>query len=162
MKRNITRAILSATLLLSLAAVAPAQIHGACSGFSPAGTWGYTHTGTIILPTGPVPVAIVGTIAVDAQGNFSGTHTSSMAGQISRDALKGTGTMNPDCTGTLAVEVYDQSGSLLRTAVWDLVYVDHAREVLSIATSLVLPNGASLPAIMTGYAKKMSPGRGND
>jgi hypothetical protein len=162
MKHNITRTICFVPLLFGLARVAPAQIPGNCSFFSPAGTWGIAHTGTIIFPTGAVPVAVVGTITVDANGTFSGTQTSSLGGQISRTTLKGTITMNPDCTGTFTAHVYDQSGSLLRTAVWDLVYVDQAREVLAVATSLTLPNGASLPTIMPGHAKRMNPGRGHD
>jgi hypothetical protein len=162
MKRNITRTICFVTLLVGLARVAAAQTPGACSPFSPAGTWGITHTGTIIFPTGAVPVAIVGTITVDANGNFSGTQITSMGGQISKTALRGTLTMNPDCTGTFTAYVYDQSGSLLRTVVWDAVYVDQAREAFGVATSLTLPNGASLPTIMPGQAKRMNPGRGDD
>ena len=162
MKRNITWTICFVTLLCGLARVAPAQAPGACSAFSPAGTWGFTHTGTIIFPTGAVPVAIVGTFTVDANGNLSGTQTGSMGGQISKTTFKGTLTMNPDCTGTMTVDVYDQSGSLLRTVVWEAVYIDQARGAFGVATSLTLPNGASLPTIMPGQAKRMDPGRGND
>ena len=160
MKRNITWTICFVTFLFGLARVAPAQVRGACSAFSPAGTWGFTHTGTIVFPTGAVPVAIVGTFTVDADGNLSGTQTGSMGGQISRTTIKGTLTMNPDCTGTLTADVYDQSGSLLRTVVWEAVYVDQAREAFGVATSLTLPNGASVPTIMPGQAKRMDPGRG--
>ncbi len=162
MKRNITRTICFVTLLFGLARVAPAQSRGACSSFSPAGTWGFTHTGTIIFPTGAVPVALVGTFTVDANGNLSGTQTGALGGQISTTTLQGTLTMNPDCTGTLTARVYDQSGSLLRTVVWHAVYVDQAREAFGVATSLTLPNGASLPTIMPGQAKRTDPGRGND
>lgn len=161
MKRNITLTISFVTLLFGLARVAPAQIPGACSSFSPAGTWGFTHTGTIIFPTGAVPVAIVGTFTVDANGSLSGTQTGSLGGQISTTTLQGTITMNPDCTGTLTADVYDQSGSVLRTVVWEAVFVDQAREAFGVATSLTLPNGASLPTIMPGQAKRMHPGRGN-
>jgi hypothetical protein len=162
MKHNITGTIGFVALVFGLARMAPAQIGGACSSFSPAGTWGLTHTGTIIFPTGAVPVAIAGTITVDANGNFSGTQTTSLGGQISKTTLRGTLTMNPDCTGTFTASVYDQSGSLLRTVVWDCVYVDRAREAFGVATSLTLPNGASLPTIMPGQAKRMGPGRGNE
>ena len=106
-------------------------------------------------------MAIVGTFTVDANGNLSGTQTGSMGGQIGKTTFKGTLTMNPDCTGTMTVDVYDQSGSLLRTVVWEAVYVDQAREAFGVATSLTLPNGASLPTIMPGQAKRMDPGRGN-
>ena len=162
MKRNITRTICFVTLLFGLARVAPAQSRGPCSSFSPAGTWGISHSGTIIFPTGAVPVVIVGTITVDTNGKVSGTQTSSMGGQISKTTLRGTLTMNPDCTGTFTAEVYDQSGTLLRTVVWEAVYVDRAREAYGVATSLTLPNGASLPTIMPGQAKRMKPGRDDD
>ena len=162
MKRNVVRTICFVTLLFGLARVAPAQIRGACSAFSPAGTWGFTHTGTIIFPTGAVPVAIVGTFTVDVNGNLSGTQTGAMGGQISRTTFKGTLTMNHDCTGTMTVDVYDRSGSLLRTVVWEAVYVDQTREAFGVATSLTLPNGASLTTIMPGQAKRIDPGRGTD
>lgn len=161
MKRNITRTICFISLVFGLARIAPAQIRGACSSFSPAGTWGLTHTGTIIFPTGAVPVAIVGIITVDGNGNLSGAQTSSLGGQISKTTLQGTLTMNPDCTGTFTASVYDQSGSLLRTVVWDCVYVNQTREAFGVATSLTLPNGASLPTIMPGQAKRMNLGLGN-
>ncbi|MBI4911058.1 MAG: hypothetical protein HY820_46040 [Acidobacteria bacterium] len=153
MKSNIARTICLVTLLFGLATVAPAQSRGPCSSFSPAGTWGISHSGTIIFPTGAVPVAIAGTITVDINGKVSGTQT------LSKTTLRGTITMNPDCTGTFTAEVYDQSGTLLRTVVWEAVYVDRAREAFGVATSLTLPNGASLPTIMPGQAKRMNPGR---
>jgi hypothetical protein len=161
MKRNIVGTICFVGILC-LAGVMPAQSRGPCSSFSPAGTWGFTHTGTIMFQTGTVPVAFVMTITVDSNGNFLGTQTGSLGGQISTTALKGTVTMNPDCTGTGTGYVYDQSGSLLRTVVWDLVYVDQAREAFAVATSLTLPSGSSLPVIMPGQGKRMNPGRGND
>ena len=162
MRYNITWTICFVALLCGPALVAPAQSRGACSSFSPAGTWGISHTGTIIFPTGAAPVAIVGTIAVGANGSFSGTQISSIGGQISKTTLRGTLTMNPDCTGTLTADVYDQSGGLLRTVIWEAVYVDQAREAFGVATSLTLPNGASVPTIMPGQARRMDPGRGND
>jgi hypothetical protein len=162
MKSNIARTICFVMLLFGLARVASAQTRGPCSSFSPAGTWGISHSGTITFPTGAVPVAIVGTIIVDTNGKVSGTQTSSMGGQVSKTTLRGTLTMNPDCTGTFTAEVYDQPGTLLRTVVWEAVYVDRAREAFGVATSLMLPNGASLPTIMPGQAKRMNRDRGND
>jgi len=162
MKQDITWTICFATLLFGLARVAPAQSRGPCSSLSPAGTWGISHSGTIIFPTGAVPVAIAGTITVDTNGKVSGTQTSSMGGQISKTTLRGTLTMNPDCTGTFTAYVYDQSETLLRTVVWEAVYVDQAREAFGVATSLTLPNGVILPTIMPGQAKRMNPGHGGD
>lgn len=162
MKFDIARTICFVTLLSGLARVAPARSGCPCSSFSPAGTWGISHSGTIIFPTGAVPVAIVGIITVDTDGKVSGTQTSSMGGQVSKTTLRGTLTMNPDCTGTFTADVYDQSGTLLRTVVWEAVYVDRAREALGVATSLMLPNGTSLPTIMPGQAKRLNGDRGDD
>jgi len=155
------RTISFATLLLSLAIVAAAQ-DGTCSPEAGVGTWGYTITGTLMVPgTGAVPFVVVGRSVSDADGNSLATQTSSLGGQISQDTLKGTGTLNPDCTTTFSVSIYDKSGNLLRTASWTGVYVDNGRELRAIMTSLVIangtPNGMSVPAVVTMNDKKLSP-----
>jgi hypothetical protein len=155
MRRHLVRTIFFVALLLGLAAAAPAQVDRSCSNARVAGEWGYSWTGTIILPTGPISAAAVGTFTGDAAGDLSGTQTSSLGGGVAQDTLKGTLTLNPDCTGTMTVGLYDQSGNLLRTAVWAIVYVDDAREARAIFTSLVLPNGMSLPTIGTANAKRL-------
>lgn len=164
-KRNIIRTVLSfSALLLSLAAVASAHPQATCSTASVAGTWGFTDTGTAILPTGPVPFAAVGTITGDAHGNLSGTQTTSLGGRVSKETFKGTGIVNSDCTGTATFSVYDESGTtLLRTATFSVVFVDNAREEREIATSLVLePTGTQVPTVITGSAKKLFPNSGNE
>lgn len=164
-KRNIIRTVLFVcALLLSLAAVASAQPQATCSTASVAGTWGFTDTGTVILPTGPVPFAAVGIITGDAHGNFSGTQTTSVGGRVSKEIFKGIGTVNSDCTGTATFSVYDESGTtLLRTAAFSVVFVDNAREEREIATSLVLePSGTPVPTVITGSAKKLFPNSGNE
>jgi len=158
MKPVIRTILVAATLLASLAAAASAQDEGTCSISSVAGTWAYTLTGTLMTSTGAVPFAAVGRETYDFDGTWSATQTSSMGGKIGQDVLKGTVTVNPDCTGTLKLSVYDQSGTLLRTAALDLVYLDNAREVRAIFTSLVLqPSGTSVPAIITVSSRKLFP-----
>jgi hypothetical protein len=127
---------------------------GPCSNAGVAGEWGYTETGTVIPTTGAVPFAAVARYTLDADGNLSGTATSSSGGSTANVTLKGTGTVNSDCTGTLTVGVYE-SGNLLRTAAFAFVYVDDAREGRAIVTSLVLADGASVPAVLTVDAKKL-------
>jgi hypothetical protein len=113
-KRNIIRIVFFiCAMSLSPAAVASAQPQGTCSTASAAGTWGFTDTGTLILLTGPVPFAAVGTITGDAHGNFSGTQTTSVGGRVSKETFTGTGTVNSDCTGTQTFSVYDESGTTL-------------------------------------------------
>lgn len=162
MKHNMTgKIVFFAMLLASLAMVAQAQGDGICSSDRLAGAWGYTYTGALILPTGAVPAASVGRFTVDAPGNLSGTQTSSVGGSVSEDTIAGTVAVNSDCTGTATVRIYSPSGTLLRTAVLALVFVDNAREFRAIFQSLVLANGTNVPAVITMDGKKLIPGRGN-
>jgi len=164
-KRNIIRtAFFFYALLLSLAAVASAQPQATCSTVSVAGTWGFTDTGTVFLPTGPVPYAAVGIITGDAHGNFSGTQTTSVGGRVSKETFQGIGTVNSDCTGTATFSVYDESETtLLRTATFSVVFVDNARVEREIATSLVLePSGTQVPTVISGSAKKLFPNSGKE
>ena len=72
MKHNIahpTSAILSLAVLWASAAAA-AQA-ATCTPASVAGNWGYTYSGNLLLPSGPVPVAAVGRYTLDADGNVS-------------------------------------------------------------------------------------------
>ncbi len=164
-ERNVIRTVFFfCALFLSLAAVASAQPQGTSSTASVQGTWGFTDTGTVFLPTGPVPFAAVGIITGDAHGNFSGTQTTSVGGRISKETFTGTGTVNSDCTGTATFSVYDESGTtLLRTATRSVVFVDNAREEYEIATSLVLePTGTRVPTVISGCAKKLFPNSSNE
>ena len=163
MKRNIAWTIFFfATLSLGLAAVASARDGRTCSNAGVAGEWGYTETGTLILPTGAVPYASVGSYSLDDEGNLSGARTASVGGQIQTATIRGTATVNSDCTGTETLSFYGESGNLISTVVKALVYVDHAREVRKILTSVVLPDGTGLPAVLTTDAKKLFPDRGNE
>lgn len=154
-------ALFFATALLSLAAVASAQDNHPCSNALLAGTWGYTKTGTIYLPTGAALFASIGTLTFDAAGNVSGTLEASLGGTIGKSELAGTFTMNSNCSGTMAFGVYDQSGNLLRTVTMALVLDDKARELRGLMTSLVLPNGMSLPTVITGNARRLFPNQGD-
>ncbi len=159
MKRNIVRITISlATLVLSLATAARAQDNGFCSNASGAGQWGYILTGTLVLPTGAVPTAIVGRLTIDAAGNFSGTQTNSNGGHAT---VKGTFILNFDCTFKQMVNVYDESGNLGNTAVLAGVLVDNGTEARGVFTSFVLPNGTGLTATITLNAKRLFPGRAN-
>ncbi len=160
MEHNIVRTICFAALVLSIASMALAEDPSVCSYSGVAGEWGYSDAGTLFPPNAnPVLFAIIGRYTLDAEGNFLGTQTSSRGGLISDEILRGTATVNPDCTGTLTVGIYDQSGILLRSAVWTMVYVDSAREVRGILRSLRLePNGPTVPAVLTDNAKRLFPG----
>jgi hypothetical protein len=135
MTRKIVRSILlSATLLVSLAAVATAQDDRICSTPGLAGEWGYTSTGGFIFPTGAVPFALVGRLTFDAAGNFSGAQNSSTGGQVGQKTIK--------------------------TSVLTFVIVDNGREVGGIFTLQTLANGTNGPTVATFNAKRQFPRTG--
>ena len=154
---------LVATLLGTLPAFALENDDRTCSSAGVAGLWGYSETGTLYLsPTGiAVPYSSVGEYTLDAYGNLSGARTASVGGTIQHATIKGTATVNPDCTGTLTLGFYDQSGNLASTAVKFLVYVDNAREARAIITSVALANGTALSAVLITDAKKQFSHNGN-
>jgi hypothetical protein len=166
MKRQSVRTVCFAALAIGLAAVAAAQDRG-CSNASLRGTWAYTETGSVIVPTGPgttmtVLAAATGTYTFDGDGEFTGDQYSSANGTISHDTKQGTYTMNPDCTGMLDLWVTNQAGVLARHSMWSIVIADNGREMRSIMTSmLALPSNTPLSPIMTMTATKLFPGRAN-
>jgi hypothetical protein len=122
------------------------------------GDWGLTVTGTVILPTGAAPLATVGRLSFDAVGNMLAKQTNSVGGVVSRlETVKGNVIeLSPDCIGTFTVSVYDPSGTLLRTAVFDFVIDDNATEIRAIATSLTR-GGLSLGPGITFHARRLFP-----
>lgn len=161
MKHRFVRTIAFATLSLGLAAAASAQDDHGCSNARLAGSWGYTKTGTLYLPTGAAPFASIGTLTFYADGNVTGKIEASVGGSVSKGELAGTFGLNPDCLGTMTFGVYDPSGNLLRTVNMSLVLDDKAREMRGLMTSLVLPNGMVLPSAITGNARRLSPDEGD-
>jgi hypothetical protein len=119
-----------------------------------AGSWAYTETGTLYLPSGPVLLAIIGNYTIDASGNLLGARTSSMGGTIGTATIKGTATVNSDCTGRVELNFYSQ-GKLVNTAEKNVVYLNYATEARAIITSVHLPDGSSASAVMTTDAKKV-------
>jgi len=166
MKRSLVGTICFATLLLSAAAVALAEGRhdSACSIRSVKGAWGYSESGTLYHPTaGAIPYASVGSYTVDHHGNLSGARNASAAGAIQFATVKGTATVNPDCTGELHLSLYDKSNNLLNTVVKFVVYVDNSTAAWSIITDVVLPDGTThVPAVLVTDAKKQFPDRVGD
>ena len=152
MKRHVARTTLAiifvVTLCMGLASAAYAADIGSCSTASVAGKWAYTYTGTIILPTGAVPVATVGSFTLDTKGNFTATQNRSVGGDYAQETVTGTITVKGNCTGTLNANVY-QSGQLVRTAVIDLVFDNDRQHLRAIFQSASLPDGTNLPVVIT-------------
>jgi hypothetical protein len=155
MKHNIAYTTLAILLLaLVLTGIAPSATASTCTTASVAGNWGYTYSGALLLPTGPVPAAAVGQYTLDASGNISGTQTRTLAGGTAHEVLKGSATLNSDCTVTATIGIYDQSGNLLRTGILTGVYVNNGKELPGMFEALILPDGTSIPVVITSNAKR--------
>jgi hypothetical protein len=158
MNRKIARStfvILSiATLYMCMVPAVQAQ-ENSCSTAKAAGDWGFTLSGTILLPTGPVPVAGVVRASIDTNGNATtATEARSVGGGFANETLTASWTVESDCTGTLTVNAFE-SGGLVRISVLSLVFVDNMREVLLVQQSLALPGGATLPVVITATGKRV-------
>jgi len=155
MKRNIQRtSLMFISLLALLASLAPAAHAAYCSTATVAGSWGFTLTGTILLPTGAVPAAAVGRLTADIYGNVTGTEARNVAGGYGDETIIGSWKINPDCTGSAAADFYDESGNKVRTSVLTIVFDNNAKEVRMLQKSLTLPNGTELPVVITVEAGK--------
>ena len=109
MKRNTlanTFAIAAvAALALQIAPTAKAADKG-CSNASLNGTYAYTGTGFITSPPEFAgPFVEVGTQVFDGKGATTAAAMSSQNGNILQMTITGTYIVNPDCTGTLTLQV---------------------------------------------------------
>ena len=135
--------------------VATPVLHAACTSATAAGTFGFTTTGTLILPTGPAPVAAVGLVTFDLNGNATGSQDRSVGGAFAHETLSGTLTVNRDCTISLVADVYDSSGNLVRTSTIPGVLVNNGKHIRAIFETVVLPNGLNLPSVLTIEADRI-------
>lgn len=159
MNRKVARSMLVilsiATLYVSMAPATQAQ-DNSCSTARAAGDWGFTLSGAILLPTGPVPVAGVVRASIDTDGNVTtATEARNVGGGFANETLTASWTVESDCTGTLTVNAFE-SGGLVRISVLSLVFVDNMREVLLVQQSLTQqPGGAVLPVVITANGKRV-------
>ena len=106
----------------------------ACSDATLRGSFGYTSTGTLLDSYVPPPFAgpfgEVGRQTFDGKGHTSATATTSSNGNIAKVTIEGTYTVNPDCTGsmTLNVSPFDS------TVHADFVIDDNGAELRAIGT----------------------------
>jgi hypothetical protein len=137
-----------------LASLAPAAHAASCSTATVAGSWGFTLTGTAVLPVvGPTLAAAVGRVSADVHGNLSGTEARSVGGGYADETLTGTWTVNSDCTGTLNANIYE-NGQLVRISVTTITFDDNSREFRMVQKSLTLPDGTAVPVIITLEGRK--------
>jgi len=158
MKRKNALNLLAGLLLAALTLIAaPAAHAGQCSSAGVAGTWGFTTIGTVV---GIGPRASLGIFTLEATGDttgnlLNGKATASLNGSVTDEKFSGTYTVNPYCTGKLAIDIFDLSGNKILIATLDLVFDNNSRELRAIFTSAVLPNGAALATVITVQANRM-------
>lgn len=160
MKRTIALTTLATILgatFLSLVPGVRAQDEGGCSNASVSGKWEFTTNGTVV---GIGPRDSLGIFTLDGTGKLvNGKATASLNGNITDETFSGTYSMNPDCTGKFATEIFDLSGNKLLTATLNIVFDDNVRELRAMYTSAVLPNGTALGTVITAHAKRLFPDR---
>ena len=137
-----------ALMMWSIFGVLPG-LHAACTSATAAGTFGFTTTGALILPAGPVPVAAVGLVTLELNGNITGSQDRSVGGAFAHETITGTFTINRDCAIVVIANVYDDSGNLVRTSTIPGVLVDNGKQIRGIFETVMLPNGVNLPSVLT-------------
>ena len=164
MKRSIARTtfviISIVTLCMGLATAAYAEDDGGCSTAKAAGKWGLTLTGVLILPTGPVPAAAVARLSADAAGNITGTEARNVGGGFANETIKGSWTVNSDCTTITTAYIYE-SGVLVRISVLSGVIVNHSNKIREVQESLTNPDGSTIPVVITLEADRLFPENGD-
>ena len=107
MKRSmIAKALtIAAVTVLGVAPAAKAEDKG-CSNVLMQGTFVFTGTGSIAPPSPAAgPFVEVGTQTFDGKGGTTFAATASQNGNIREMSGTGTYTVNPDCTGTMTLQV---------------------------------------------------------
>ena len=114
-----------------------ASSHGAsehervCSNASLQGSFGFTAEGTLLALPPPFagPFAETGRQTFDGTGNTDATGTLSANGNIVRVTVQGTYAVNPDCTGSMTLDILPFEA----TATFDFVIDDDGAELRAIA-----------------------------
>jgi hypothetical protein len=127
MKTSLVKGMILLSALFAFARAAEAT---QCRMSDVAGKYGYTSSGTVVNPA-LGPFATVGHVTLTDTGTFSGTQTTSIGGNLFDETVDGTFTVNPDCTGTAAVNVY-HGGTLARTSGLNMVWDNHEKEFRAI------------------------------
>ncbi len=149
---KLAKALAAISLFLLVAA---SGLQAACTSATAAGSFGFTTIGTLILPTGPAPVAAVGLVTFDLNGNANGSQDRSVGGVFAHETITGTLTVNGNCTISLVANVYDSSGNLARTSTIPGVLVDNGKHIRAIFETVTLPNGVNLPSVLTIEAERI-------
>ena len=136
MKRTIAPTTLvtvfATAFVLGILTRAEADEHRGCSNASLQGSFGFTSTGTVLASPPPFagPFAEIGRQTFDGRGNTEATATLSANGNIVRVTVQGTYVVNPDCTGSMTLYVFELGSSFNA----DFVIDDDGAELRAIVT----------------------------
>ena len=141
--------VFAAGLIMSMAARSYADDR--CSLARAAGHWSLTDNGTVI---GIGPRVAVGVFKLDGNGNLTnGVAASSLNGAVASETFSGTYTVNPDCSGSFDVKIYSGGVELFELTAFT-AFDNDMREMRAVFTSIVAPNGTSLPSVISLEARK--------
>ena len=102
--------IACATALMVCMVAPPALAKVSCSCSRAAADWIFTDNGTGV---GIGPRAAFGKFKLVAAGTLlNGMATSSLNGTVAEETVSGTYTVNPDCTGTVSVQIFSGATEL--------------------------------------------------
>jgi hypothetical protein len=123
-----------------------------CSTTSVAGKFGFTTTGSIPAIG---PVAATGVFTQDRSGTITGAQTRSLNGDIADETFTGTATVNPDCTGTDTLQVFE-GGVLVRTTTLHVVYDEDGEKPARSSLLSCCPTGPSFQASLLSRPEEYS------
>jgi len=141
--------VFAAGLIMSMAARSYADDR--CSLARSAGHWSLTDNGTVV---GIGPRTAVGVFTLDGNGNLlNGVAASSLNGSVASETFSGTYTVNPNCSGSFDVKIYSGGVELFELTAF-LAFDDDMKEMRAVFTSIVAPDGTSLPSVISLEARK--------
>ena len=173
MKSNIGRTMLVisflAVFVFSMVPMVQAQtdpefdgekIRQTCSNGKAAGAWGFATTGVMLVPGPgrpvPVPVANVTTFTADRAGDLIGSQTRNIGGVVTDETIKGTLSVNSDCTGRIIAHAFDPSSMApIYTSTLAIVFDDNRRQFQGVVTGTVDPNGKPLPSVLSAEGERV-------
>jgi hypothetical protein len=154
--KSLKKAVVAIALAIGVGFLATPARAGQCSNAKSAGNYGLTLSGTLIIPgVGPAPIAAVVRAKLEADGTVSGTEARNVGGEYADETFTGTFTVNTDCTGTTTLNFFE-AGQLVRISVLSFVIDDDSTEIRMVQKSLTLPNGATIPVILTAEGRRIS------
>jgi hypothetical protein len=138
--------------MIAMATPAHAE-DSACSLARSAGKWSFTDQGTVITKS-IVPRTAVGVFTFDDSGNVrDGVATSSLGGAVASETFSGTYTVNPDCTGTVSIEI-SASGTKILAVNLSTAFDEDMKHTRGIFTSATTPSGGTLATVINLDARK--------